>query len=188
MPELGELLHATTRTQWRAWLKANHRKADEIWLVYRKKASGKPFVAYDDAVEEALCWGWIDGVLKSIPGTESRAQRWSPRKPNSYVSELNKARIRKMERAGNMTQAGRAALPDYAAIIEPPPLVVPGAIRAALEAAGCWDTFQDFPEDYRRIKVGWLDVQRGNRPGEFERRLAYLVEKTAKGEMYGTLP
>lgn len=183
--DLGLLLYPEERSAWRSWLEKHHQHETEVWLVYHAKASGKPSIPYDDAVEEALCFGWIDGVIKTI-GPDSRAQRWTPRK-GSEVSGLNQARMRKLERLGRMTQAGRDAVPDYEAILHPPPVAIPPDIEKALRRGNAWDTFQGFPEEYRRIRVAWVDMAR-SRPEEFDKRLAYLVRMTQRGKMYGTLP
>ena len=110
--EIGETLYVTDRVQWRKWLQKNHKHAKDIWLIFYKKESGKPFIPYDDAVEEALCFGWIDSIIKKSD-EESRAQRFSPRKPNSQLSELNKERIRRMIKAGKMTPAGLDSIKKY---------------------------------------------------------------------------
>src|SRR2546430_14462536 len=94
--EIGKTLRVTTRKAWRAWLEKNHARKKEIWLVYATKQSGKGRVPYSDAVEEALCFGWIDGVMKSIDANYF-AQRFSPRRSaKSPLSETNKERVRRM--------------------------------------------------------------------------------------------
>src|SRR5439155_453298 len=82
---------------WRAWLKRNHARKKEIWVVLHAKASGKPSLAYNDAVDEALCFGWIDSIVKKV-GVHSRAQRFTPRREGAPVSEMNKARGRSLAR------------------------------------------------------------------------------------------
>ena len=102
--DIGETVQVTTRAAWRAWLARHHATAREIWFIYNKKASGKPSVAYGDAVEEALCYGWIDSVLNSIDHTRYR-QLFSPRKPTSEWSKLNKTRVAALEKAKLMMPA-----------------------------------------------------------------------------------
>src|SRR5688572_3742631 len=97
--------YAKDRKTWRRWLEKNHAKSPGIWLVYYKKASGKPRVTYNDAVEEALCFGWIDSTVKSLD-EERYMQRFTPRKPKSGWSGINKERIDKIIASGLMTEAG----------------------------------------------------------------------------------
>src|SRR5437870_12049488 len=95
--DVGETLDVRTRAVWRAWLRRNHARKKEIWLVLHTKASGRPSIAYNDAVDEALCFGWIDSIVKKV-GAQSRAQRFTPRRKGSPVPELNKARARRRGR------------------------------------------------------------------------------------------
>ncbi len=108
--DVGETLNATTRDEWRSWLAEHHRGDVDIWLIFYKKSSGKPTIPYNDAVEEAICYGWIDGQMKSID-EERFARRFSPRRNRSNWSKYNKARAGKMLREGKMTQAGLETLP-----------------------------------------------------------------------------
>src|SRR5438045_290353 len=107
--ELGVTLDVRTRAAWRAWLLRNHARKKEIWLVYHAKASGGSSISYNDAVDEAICFGWIDSTVKKV-GAHSRAQRFTPRRKGSPISEMNKARARRLVREGRMTAVGRAAL------------------------------------------------------------------------------
>jgi len=107
--KVGQTLYAKNRMEWRRWLANNHKSAAEIWLIYYKKISGKPRVPYNDAVEEALCYGWIDSILKPIDG-HKYAQRYSPRRKTSRLSEMNRERVRRLIKAGRMTKAGLAAI------------------------------------------------------------------------------
>ena len=108
--EIGETIYVTTSDEFRKWLLKNHRTKKEIWLVQYKKATKKPSINYVDAVEEALCFGWIDGLEKGMDA-ERYALRFSPRRPKSNWTNTNKERARKMIAEGRMTPAGRAALP-----------------------------------------------------------------------------
>jgi len=89
--KITKTLYVTTRDEWRSWLEKNHKSEKEIWLIYYKKHTGKPRIPYDDAVEEALCFGWIDSIIKRID-EKKYAQKFSPRKQNSVWSDLNKKR------------------------------------------------------------------------------------------------
>jgi uncharacterized protein YdeI (YjbR/CyaY-like superfamily) len=103
-PEL-KTYYAKDRKAWRNWLEKNHAKSAGVWLIYYKKSSGKPRLEYNDAVEEALCFGWIDSTIRPI-NEERYMQRFTPRKPKSGWSGLNKQRIKKMTEQGFMAAAG----------------------------------------------------------------------------------
>jgi uncharacterized protein YdeI (YjbR/CyaY-like superfamily) len=105
MPEITKRKAFKDREAWRAWLAKNYAREAELWVVLYKKNSGKPTVSYDEAVEEALCFGWIDGLTKGID-EEKFAQRFSPRREKSIWSESNKQRVAKMIEQGRMTEAG----------------------------------------------------------------------------------
>jgi uncharacterized protein YdeI (YjbR/CyaY-like superfamily) len=107
--QIGKTLYLTNRTAWRAWLRKHHKTAGEIWLIYYHKATGKPSIPYADAVEEALCYGWIDSIEKNLDSQRS-VQRYSPRKKGSNLSDINRARVKKMIAAHKMTKAGLAAI------------------------------------------------------------------------------
>ena len=102
---MTEQLYFANRSDWRAWLKQNHATEKEAWLVHYKKHTGKAGIPYEDAVEEALCFGWIDGLLRSI-NSDKYALRYSPRRRNAIWSEANKKRAERMIKQGQMTQAG----------------------------------------------------------------------------------
>ena len=108
--QIGETLYVTTPAEFRKWLQANHKSKKEIWLVQYKKATKKPSIDYIAAVEEALCFGWIDNTQKSMD-VERYATRFSPRRPRSNWTEVNKERARKLIAEGKMTESGRATLP-----------------------------------------------------------------------------
>ncbi|HEU5402198.1 MAG TPA: YdeI/OmpD-associated family protein [Terriglobales bacterium] len=103
--EIGETLYVSSRKQWRKWLEKNHAKVSSIWLVYCNQASGKPTISYEDSMEEALCFGWIDGIIKKID-TDSYTRRFTPRKPGSGWSEINVERYERARKAGLLTEAG----------------------------------------------------------------------------------
>jgi uncharacterized protein YdeI (YjbR/CyaY-like superfamily) len=103
--EIDETLYVTNRKDWRAWLEKNYDKKKGIWLLYYKKHTKKPTIPYDDAVEEALCFGWIDSTVKRIDN-EKHVQHYTPRKLRSIWSQNNIARVKKMIKEGKMTKAG----------------------------------------------------------------------------------
>ena len=108
--DIGKTVYFADRKEWRNWLAENYNKEKEIWLIYPKKASGKPRILYNDAVEEALCFGWIDSTAKRID-ENSYAQRFSPRNPKTPYSETNKQRLRKLLNEG-------LVIPSVAAITQ----------------------------------------------------------------------
>jgi len=178
--DIGETLYVTDAGAWRDWLEANHASAAEIWLVYPNKRSGQPRIPYDDAVDEALCFGWIDSIVKSLDG-EGAAQRFTPRRPKSPLSEMNKARIRRLHAAGKMTPAELAVA--HGVLDEA--YAVPADVEAALRLDDeVWRNFEAFPESYKRIRVGWIEGSR-NRQDVFERRLAYFIRMTKQGKRFG---
>jgi uncharacterized protein YdeI (YjbR/CyaY-like superfamily) len=180
--DVGETLYVTDAAEWRAWLEVNHRSRPEIWLVLHTKASGKPSIPYGDSVDEALCFGWIDSVVKKL-GPESRAQRFTPRRRGSKLSEMNRERARRLIAAGRMTQAGFDAIGD--ALDEP--FIMPDDIVAALRAdETAWRNFQAFPDSYRRIRVAFVEGAR-SRPAMFKQRLDYLVRMSAQNKRFGML-
>jgi len=107
---IGETLYVRYREEWRRWLADHHRDKKEVWLIFFKKSSGKSSISYDDAVEETICYGWIDSQQKPID-KEKFARRFTPRRKQSGWSKHNKAHVLKMLRDGKITQAGKALLP-----------------------------------------------------------------------------
>jgi uncharacterized protein YdeI (YjbR/CyaY-like superfamily) len=108
--EIGETLYVTHRDDFRKWLEKNHKSKKEIWLIQYKKDTKKPSINYVEAVEEAICFGWIDGLEKSMDA-ERYALRFSSRRPRSNWTQTNRERARKLIAEGRMTESGRAALP-----------------------------------------------------------------------------
>lgn len=177
---VGKTFYAKNRSEWRAWLAKYHKTASEIWLIYYKKASGKPRVPYNDAVDEALCYGWIDSILKPIDD-EKYAQRYSPRKKTSKLSDMNRERVRRLIKAGRMTKAGLAALAHTE--IKAPQL--DAEVLAELKKdAETWRNFQRFPLSYKRIRVGWIAAAKHRREA-FDQRLAYFMKMTKLNKRFG---
>jgi uncharacterized protein YdeI (YjbR/CyaY-like superfamily) len=183
MPEIDPklLLDVAKRSEWRAWLRKNRKSAKEVWLVFHKKHTGRPRVVYNDAVEEALAFGWIDSVAKKVDA-DRYAQRFSPRRPGSSFSESNVARLRAMAKKGKIA-------PDILEIVRPllaeKPLRVPPDILAAIKAdRETWKNFQGFSKSYKRIRIGYLDGSR-DRPDQFSKRLRYFLKMTKKNRLIG---
>lgn len=183
---IGTTLYVTNRKAWRSWLAKNYATAPDIWLIFYKKGSGKPRISYNDAVEEALCYGWIDSILKSIDH-ECFAQRFSPRKPKSVLSDMNKERIRRLIAAKKMTPAGLAAISHHlnSKSTLPARFVVPPDILLAIkENPVAWKHFKRYPLSYKRIRIGWIDAARG-RSDVFKKRLKYFVNMCEKNKQFG---
>ena len=174
------VLTAGNRAEFRDWLAANHDKQKECWVAVRR---GRPVdngtFWYIDAVEEALCFGWIDSTVKKLDRVT--VQRFTPRRKSSAWTELNKERCRRLERLGLMTDAGRAVLPD----MSPAGFVVEDTILDALrEDRRAWDNFNSFPALYRRVRLDGIQRSR-LRPDIFRKRLKRLIENSSKRVMYG---
>jgi uncharacterized protein YdeI (YjbR/CyaY-like superfamily) len=178
--EVTRTLYVHRVADWRAWLRKHHKTSREIWLVYYRKETGKPRISYNDAVDEALCFGWIDSTQKKVDGDRT-AQRFTPRRPGSPTSELNKARARRLVRERRMTPAGLKAIGS----LKTSRLVVAADVRAAFERDPiAWKRFQRFPASYRRIRIAFVEGAR-SRPEEFKRRLRNLMRKSARNERFG---
>jgi uncharacterized protein YdeI (YjbR/CyaY-like superfamily) len=178
--KLGKIVYFTKRREWRAWQAANHMTEKEIWLVDHLKNSGMSSLPYNDAVDEALCFGWIDSTVKKIDEINN-ARRFTPRRLNSPLSEMNKERVRRLIKAGRMTPAGLAAAGDLS--VET--FRVPADILKALKAdEQTWKNYNNFPATYQRIRVGWIEGAR-KRPAEFEKRLRYFLKMTALNKRFG---
>ena len=176
----------------RAWLAANHATQPECWVYVKRGKPAQPTNGpeadalaaddtfyYLDAVEVALCYGWIDSTVKPIDGRPM--QRFSPRKPNSPFSELNKQRVRRLERLGLMTDAGRAVLPPMG----PRSFRMDPDIETALKAARCWTAFKRFPPLYQRVRAYNVAFYKHRYPAAYQRALDNLIAHTKRGEMYG---
>ena len=183
--EITKTLYVVKRHEWRKWLKKYHQKEPDIWLIFPKKASGQPRLPYNDAVDEALCFGWIDSTVKKFE-EDSTAQRFSPRRPKSELSQMNKERIWRLMDAGKMTEAGLDAVKHvFDPTEKPKDCVVPKDIKKELKKdKEVWENFRQFPESYKRIRIGFIDHSR-SRPEEFKKRLAYFIKMTKKNKRYG---
>jgi uncharacterized protein YdeI (YjbR/CyaY-like superfamily) len=178
--QTGETLYVVKRQDWRKWLRENYRTKQEVWLVYYKKDSGKPRIEYNDAVEEALCFGWIDSIVRSLD--EQRfAQRFSPRKPGSKYSPANKERLKDLLRKKKVIKEVRETLEDLSEEEFTIPEDILAAIRSNKQA---WNNFQKFSDAYKRIRIGFIEGAR-KRPDEFRKRLAYFIRMTEQNKQFG---
>ena len=168
------------RTMWRQWLSEHFETEREIWFVFPMKASGESRLSYNDAVEEALCFGWIDGVIKNIDPLH-RAQRFTPRRPGSPYSRPNIERLRWLEEKGMIHPKVReSVLPILRAPYEFPSDI----LDAVREDELAWYHFEHFPESYQRIRIAYIDAAR-KRPEEFKKRLQSFLANTRKNKMVG---
>ena len=186
--KVGKTFYAPDRKTWRSWLARHHKTAPEIWLIYYKKDSGKPRIPYNHAVEEALCYGWIDSILKPIDGRKY-AQRFSPRRPTSVLSAMNRERVLRLIKTKRMTRAGldsiAHAFDRKKDAREPRGASIPKDILARLRRhPTAWKHFQRFPASYKRIRIGWIDAARHRRDA-FEQRLRYFLKMTAQNKRFG---
>lgn len=178
--DITKTLYVSDREAWREWLKEHARTEKEIWLVYYRKESGRPRIPYNDAVEEALCFGWIDSTVK--PLDEQRfAQRFSPRRPRSEYSQANKERLRRLVEQGKVMDDVLASLGN----ILDEEFVIPPDILEVLQAnEAAWENFQRYPGPYQRIRIAFIDGAR-HRPEEFKKRLKHFIEMTEKDKQFG---
>lgn len=184
--KLGKTLYVTNRQAWRSWLAKHHRTAQEIWLIYYRKETGKPRIAYNAAVEEALCYGWIDSTAKKLDN-ERFAQRFSPRRKTSVLSQMNRERIRALIAHKKMTKAGLAAVAHvFNHNKKEGRLVIPPAMLKALRAdKQTWANFRKFPDRYRRIRVAYVANQRRHSEAAYQRALKHFIKMTARNKRFG---
>lgn len=177
---IGETLYASNRKDWRAWLAKNFDKKHEIWLILPHKNSDKPRIPYNDAVEEALCFGWIDSTVKKWD-EKSSVQRFSPRNPKSPVSQPNKERLRWLVQQKML----HPTMKDIAEKVLKEKFVFPPDIIDVIKNdAEAWKNYRKFSPAYIRIRVAYIDAAR-KRPEEFKKRLANFLEKTKQNKQIG---
>lgn len=173
------ILDIRSRADFRSWLGENHGTEKECWIAVKR---GRTPVAgvlwYLDAVEEALCFGWIDSTVKNVGGVA--LQRFGPRAKSSRWTELNKERCRRLDKLGLMTDAGRAACPDlYEEFV-----VMEDIVEAFKCRPGAWEKFNSFPGLYRRVRLD--NIQRNRSCREiYTARLEKLISASERGEMIG---
>lgn len=186
--EITESVHLGTRAAWRAWLRRHYATKREIWLIYYKRGAGKPRVEYGDAVEEALCFGWIDTTVKTLDA-ERYAQRFTPRKSGSNWSRPNLDRVKRLVASGLMTPAGAVHLPSASAerayrakheLRITGPTVAPRDLSAGLKAnakaAALWKALTP---GYKRLYIRWISDAK--QAGTRAKRVAATVSKLAAG-------
>ncbi len=186
MPALRmKTLDVKSRVAWRSWLRRHHDARTEIWLVFYKKHTGRPSIGYTDAVEEALCFGWIDSLVKRLDD-DRYARLFTPRRPNSRWSTSNRRRYADMQRRGLLAAAGRRRPPTdrsgdaTRAVLS----AMPGYLAQALKAnTRAQSYFEQLAPSHRRAYVGWIDSAK--RQETKEKRLREGIELLAAGKKLG---
>ena len=165
------------RRDWRKWLSENFDTADEIWFVFPHKSSNKKSIIYNDAVEEALCFDWIDSTIKAFD-KEHKIQRFTPRKPKSAYSQSNKERLKWL-------LENKMILPKFEEKIQnvlSEPFTFPNDIIDKLKKDKMvWKNYQQFSDSYKRIRIAYIDAAR-IRPEEFEKRLNNFLNRTKENK------
>ena len=178
--EEHNILIIANRREFRAWFEAHHANERECWVeVKRGRPVDDQHFWYLDAVEEALCFGWIDSRHKLIDG--KRMQCFTPRKRNSPWTELNKERVRRLERLGLMTDAGRKVLPPMGVRS----FKIDKDVETALKSARVWTTFKSFPSLYQRIRAYNVAFYKTRDKGMYEQTLLHFITETKAGRMFG---
>ena len=173
-----ETFYTSDRAEWRKYLADHFESSAEIWFVFPMKRSGEKSLSYNDAVEEALCFGWIDSTIKHTDELH-RAQRFTPRRPGSAYSRPNIERLIWLDAHGMIHPKVRESiLPVIQA-----PFVFPGDIIEELKRdETVWENYQRFTEPYRRIRIAYIEAAR-DRPEEFRKRLNSFIDKTRRNRL-----
>jgi uncharacterized protein YdeI (YjbR/CyaY-like superfamily) len=187
--EEGERFHPGSRAEWRAWLAEHHDRSDAVWLVLWRPRSGREGLTYDEAVEEALCFGWIDGKAAGLDD-ERTMLRFSPRKQGSGWARSNKRRVERLVAEGLMTEAGLALVEEakrdgsWVRLDAVEDLVVPDDLAAALAAhPGARERWDGLPRSVRRAAL--LRIVEAKRPETRAKWVAETARRTARGERPG---
>lgn len=187
--EMKQQLTLTTRQEWHAWLEQNHADQREVWLVFYKQHTAVPTLPYTDALDEALCFGWIDSIIQKIDG-ERYARKFTPRTNTARWSQVNLRRAAVLIAEGRMTDAGLRALgsaqpiPPQTPRARAQPFQVPPEVEQALKASPrAWENFLKLPPSHRRRYVGWaLDAKREETR---QKRLLEVIAVLEKDEPLG---
>jgi len=170
-------LYVKTRKQWRDWLIDNFDEAKEIWLVYPKLNTGKIRIVYNDAVEEALCFGWIDSTVKALDKNHI-IQRFTTRNPKSDYSQANKERLKWLLDKNLIYPPLEKNVRD---IISRKFVFPPDIINAIKNDKTTWNNYQKFSDSYKRIRIAYIEGAR-KRPDEFKKRLSNFLDKTRENK------
>ena len=175
-----ETVFAKDRNEWRRWLAKNHKRSQEIWLVFSRKAVGKPCISYEHAVEEALCFGWIDGMKKKLD-EECYAFRFTPRKPKSQWSQSNLQRVERLIASGKMLPSGLEAYQGERREVPATPPAMPKTLEQKFrEQRAAWENYEKFPPGNRSMTARW--VASAKKEETQLKRLQKLIEFSARHE------
>lgn len=178
--EPSKILVTSERKVWRDWLSENFEKEREVWFVFPMKKTGEKSLSYNDTVEEALCFGWIDSTIKHLDPLH-RIQRFTPRKKNSSYSRPNIERLIWLDSQGMIHPNVRESILDLILT----PYEFPKDILESIQSdEKAWENYQVFPEAYKRIRIAYIDGAR-KRPLEFKRRLENFLSKTRENKQIG---
>lgn len=169
---------ASSRAEWRQWLAAHFETAGEVWFVFPSKASGEPCITYNDAVEEALCFGWIDGQTGTLDCAHM-LRRFTPRRKGGPYSRPNIERLIWLDGQGLIHPEVR---PSVLPVIDEPYRFPKDIVAALREEPEAWAFYERCSEPYKRIRVAYVDAAR-KRPAEFQKRLNNLIEKSRAGKL-----
>ena len=178
-------LDARNCEQWRQWLAKHHESESEVWLVFHKRQTGRPSIAYDDAVGEALCFGWIDSLIKRLDD-DRYARKFTPRKPDSRWSTANRKRYAQLKASGRLTPTGLTRAPTDRSYDAPrrSPSKVPQYIQQALRGQpAAWNYFESLAPSYRRMYIAWIDSAK--QQDTKTRRLQEAIGRLAAGKTLG---
>ena len=178
--DIGKTLYVTDRKDWRDWLEANFNTEKEIWMIYPAKNSGQPRIQYNEAVEEALAFGWIDSTVKRFD-EQSPAQRFSPRNPASGYSQANKERLKWLIKEGKIHPSVRESAEKA---LKKEFLFPPDILLAIKENRKAWENYSKLSPAYQRIRIAYIEAARA-RPEDFKKRLSNLIRKTEQGKLIG---
>ena len=175
--EPKNILYFIERKEFREWLVKNAKIEPEIWLIYPKKHTGKPKMLYNDAVEEALCFGWIDSIVRKYD-SDHTMQRFTPRNPKSKFSQANKERLKWLAK-NNLLQAEVLSLVQP--LIKEEFLFPEDILIEIRQVPDAWHYYKKFSLPYRRIRIAYVDSAR-KRPEEFRKRLNNFISKTLQNK------
>lgn len=178
------LLDVRTRGRWRTWLAQHHASSPGVWLVFHKEHTRVKSIPYEDCVREALCFGWIDSLIKRVDD-DRYARKFTPRQPTSKWSDINRKRWLELERAGLLTPAGLAAAPTDNSYAPRPsiPEIPPYFDKALKTNPKAWAFFQQLAPTYRRHFAAWIHTAK--RPETRERRIRESIALLAAGRKLG---
>ena len=174
----NKIIYCADRQEWRSWLSEHFETEKEAWFVFPTKASGEQGVSYNDAVEEALCFGWIDGRAGTLDETH-QLRRFTPRRKGSSYSQPNIERLIALDQKGMIHPKVREKVVE---IIEKPFVFPEDIIDAIRKDETAWTNYQAFAEPYKRIRIAYIDAAR-KRPAEFEKRLNSFLKKTRENKL-----